>query len=152
MITYDVLQAYGNNYLAQVSMDNHNPLGRLDHWNLTWQWMRGEFIYSMRGAYSHRKDISECTYGAAGQYYQDFDLSKVVTCEKRPIIGDLPPDREKDKDVGNVPFCCRNGTLLPTTMNQTKSKSIFQMQVFKMPPDLNRTALYPPEKWKVVGC
>lgn len=150
-ITYDVLQAYGNNYLAQVTMDNHNPLGRLDHWNMTWEWRRGEFIYSMRGAYSHRKDVSECTYGAAGQYYQDFDFSKVITCEKRPIIGDLPPDREKDKDVGNVPFCCRNGTLLPTTMDETKARSVFQMQVFKMPPDLNRTALYPPEKWKVVG-
>ncbi|KAL1537363.1 COBRA-like protein 10 [Salvia divinorum] len=151
IITYDVMQAYGNNYLAQVTMENHNPLGRLDNWNLTWEWKRGEFIDSMRGAYARRKDVSECIYGAAGQYYQALDFSKVMTCEKRPIIGDLPPQREKDKDVGNIPFCCTNGTLLPATMNETKSKSVFQMQVFKMPPDLNRTALYPPEKWKVVG-
>ncbi|KAH6773799.1 COBRA-like protein 10 precursor [Perilla frutescens var. frutescens] len=151
MIAYDIMQAYGNNYVAQVSIDNHNPLGRLDHWNLTWEWMRGEFIQTMRGAYSRRKDISECIYGAAGQYYTDLDFSKVVTCEKKPIIGDLPPDREKDKEIGNVPFCCKNGTLLPVTMNETKSKSVFQMQVFKLPPDLNRTALYPPEKWGIVG-
>ena len=35
-ISYDVLQAYGNNYIAQVTMANKNPLGCLDHWNLTW--------------------------------------------------------------------------------------------------------------------
>ncbi|XP_041993794.1 COBRA-like protein 10 [Salvia splendens] len=151
VITYDVLQAYGNNYLAQVTMDNRHPLGRLDHWNLTWEWKRGEFIDSLRGAYTRRKDTSQCMYGEAGQYYKDLDFSRVMTCEKRPIIGDLPPQREKDKDVGNIPFCCRNGTLLPTTMNETKSKSVFQMQVYKMPPDLNRTALYPPEKWRIVG-
>lgn len=151
MITYDVLQAYDDNYLAQVTIDNNNPLGRLDQWNLTWEWMRGEFIYSMRGAYTRKKDISDCMYGAAGQYYKDFDFSKVMTCEKKPIIGDLPPAREKDKDIGNLPNCCRNGTLLPTTMNETKSVSIFQLQVFKIPPDLNRTTLYPPERWKIVG-
>lgn len=101
-ISYDVLQAYGNNYLAQVTIDNQNPLGRLDHWNLTWEWMRGEFICSMRGAYTRKKDNLDCIYGAAGQYYQDLDFSKVMCCEKKPIIGDLPQDRENDKDVGNL--------------------------------------------------
>lgn len=151
MISYDVLQAYGNNYLAQVTIENSNPLGRLDQWNLTWEWMRGEFIYSMRGAYTHKRDTLECINGAAGAYYQDLDFSKVMTCEKKPIISDLPPDREKDNDIGNLPNCCKNGTLLPTVMNETKSVSIFQLQVYKLPPDLNRTALYPPERWKIVG-
>ncbi|KAM2366633.1 hypothetical protein ACFX1X_005300 [Malus domestica] len=36
-------------------------------------------------------------------------------------------------------------------MDQSKTKAAFQMQVFKVPPDLNRTALYPPEKFKVEG-
>ncbi|XP_073313615.1 COBRA-like protein 10 [Primulina huaijiensis] len=150
-MSYDVLQAYGNNYLAQVTIDNQNPLGRLDHWNLTWEWMRGEFIYSMRGAYTRKKDNLDCIYGAAGQYYQDLDFSKVMCCEKKPIIGDLPQDRENDKDVGNLPNCCRNGSLLPTIMNQTKSVSVFQLQVYKLPPHSNLTALYPPEKWKIQG-
>ncbi|CAK9187769.1 unnamed protein product [Ilex paraguariensis] len=151
LLSYDVIQAYDNNYLAQVTMNNNNPLGRLDQWNLTWEWMRGEFIYTMRGAYTHKKDYSDCIYGAAGQYYQDFDFSTVMNCEKKPVMADLPPDRAKDDKVGNLPYCCRNGSLLPTIMNETKAISVFQLQVYKIPPDLNRTALYPPEKWKIVG-
>lgn len=150
-ISYDVLQAYENNYQAQVIIENLNPLGRLDHWNLTWEWMRGEFIYNMRGAYTHRKDYSECIYGSAGQYYKDLDFSKVMNCEKNPVIADLPPDRAKDKEMGNIPFCCRNGSILPSIMNETKAIAVFQLQVFKLPPDMNRTALYPPGKWRIVG-
>ncbi|CAM8893815.1 unnamed protein product [Rhodiola kirilowii] len=127
------------------------PVGRLDNWNLTWEWMRGEFIYTMRGAYTHMKDVTGCIYGEAGQYYQQLDFSQVMNCEKKPVIGDLPPEKAKDKDVGNIPYCCRNGTLLPVTMDPSKSKSIFQVQVYKIPPDMNRTAIYPPEKWKIYG-
>ncbi|XP_030522750.2 COBRA-like protein 10 [Rhodamnia argentea] len=149
--TYDVLQAYSGNYLAQVTIDNNHPLGRLDHWNLTWEWMRGEFIYSMRGAYTHKKDPSECIYGAAGQYYKDFDFSQVMNCEKKPIIADLPADRANDTQVGKLPYCCRNGTILPAFMDESKSRSIFQLQVYKIPPDMNRTALTPPQRWKIDG-
>ncbi|KAL2943755.1 COBRA-like protein 10 [Bienertia sinuspersici] len=121
-IMYDILQAYGNNYLGQVTMDNDHPLGRLDHWNLTWEWMRGEFIYSMKGAYTHLKDPAQCIYGPA-----------------------------EDEKVGKLPYCCRNGTVLPKTMNESESRTMFQLQVFKLPPDLNRTALYPPQNWKLTG-
>ncbi|KAA0025498.1 hypothetical protein IC582_014523 [Cucumis melo] len=150
-LTYDVMQAYGNNYLAQVTIDNNNPLGRLDHWNLTWEWMRGEFIQSMRGAYTHTRDLSQCVYGTAGQYYQDFDFSQVMSCDKRPVIADLPADRANDDKVGKLPYCCRNGSLLPTLMDESKARSIFQLQVYKLPPDMNRTALNPPQKWKISG-
>ncbi|XP_043705501.1 COBRA-like protein 10 [Telopea speciosissima] len=150
-ISYDITQANAGNYLAQVTLENTHPLGRLDHWNLTWEWMRGEFIFSMKGAYTHLKDPSDCLYGPAGQYYQDFDFSTVLNCERKPIISDLPPDRAKDDKIGNVPFCCRNGTLLPTTMDETKTKAAFQMQVFKIPPDMNRTAIFPPQRWKING-
>ncbi|KAK2968135.1 hypothetical protein RJ640_001157 [Escallonia rubra] len=150
-LSYDVIQVYENNYLAQVTIENNNPLGRLDHWNLTWEWMRGEFIYTMRGAYTHQKDYSDCIYGVAGQYYQDLDFSQVMNCQKKPVIADLPRDRAKDEKIGNLPYCCRNGSLLPTIMNATKARSIFQVQVYKLPPDLNKTALYPPENWKIVG-
>ncbi|KAJ7967653.1 COBRA protein [Quillaja saponaria] len=151
-IAYDILQAYENNYLAQVTIDNNNPLGRLDHWNLTWEWMRGEFIYSMKGAYTREKECSGCIYGAAGQYYQQMDFSKVMNCQRNPIIGDLPREKSNDTEVGKISYCCRNGTILPTTMNETEARSVFQLQVFKLPPDLNRTALYPPERWKIVGA
>lgn len=150
-ISYDIMQSNGNNYLAQVTLENDNPLGRLDHWNLTWEWMRGEFIYSMKGAFTRNMDYTGCVYGAAGQYYQDMDFSKVLNCEKRPTISDLPREKANDTLVGRIPNCCRNGSLLPTIMDPSQSKSVFQVQVFKIPPDLNKTAFYPPEKWKIVG-
>ncbi|CAH9104146.1 unnamed protein product [Cuscuta epithymum] len=149
--TYDVLSAYENKYLAQVTIENNNPLGRLDHWNLTWEWMRNEFINTMRGAFPHVKDPSECIYGPQGQYYMDMDFSTVLNCQPRPVISDLPPSFAQDEKLGKLPDCCRNGTLLPKTMNRTKSKSVFQLEVFKMPPDLNRTALNPPQNWNIVG-
>lgn len=150
-ISYDVTQSYANNYLAQVTLENKSPLGRLDHWNLTWEWMRGEFIYTMKGAYTRNIDYSGCLYGPAGTYYADMDFSKVMNCEKRPTISDLPRERANDTEVGKIPYCCRNGSLLPTIMDPSQSKSVFLVQVFKLPPDLNRTAFYPPEKWKIVG-
>ncbi|KAL5225107.1 hypothetical protein ABZP36_011746 [Zizania latifolia] len=150
-IAYDVLQAFGNNYMAQVTIDNWSPISRLDNWNLTWEWKRGEFIYNMRGAYTLTKEGPACVYSPAAGYYKDFDFTPVYSCEKRPIVVDLPPEREKDKDVGNVPFCCKNGTLLPPTMDEAKSRATFQMQVYKVPPDLNRTALYPPQNWRITG-
>uniref|UniRef100_A0A5B7BA61 Putative COBRA-like protein 7 n=1 Tax=Davidia involucrata TaxID=16924 RepID=A0A5B7BA61_DAVIN len=36
-------------------------------------------------------------------------------------------------------------------MDPTKSKSVFLMQVYKMPPDLDRTQLTPPQNWKING-
>lgn len=150
-ITYDVLQSFANNYLAQVTIDNVHPLGRLDHWNLTWEWQKNEFIQTMRGAYTHKKDPSECLYGPAGKIYKDFDFSKVMNCEKKPTITDLPPTMKDDDKVGKLPMCCRNGTILPTVMDKSKSQAIFQLQVFKLPPDDNRTALTPPQQWKIYG-
>ncbi|OMO76713.1 Glycosyl-phosphatidyl inositol-anchored, plant [Corchorus capsularis] len=150
-ISYDVTQAYGNNYMAQVTIQNSNPLGRLDHWNLTWEWMRGEFIYSMKGAYVRDVDHGGCLYGLAGQYYKEMDFSQVLNCQKKPIIFDLPAEKANDTQLGKIPFCCKNGTVLPETMDGSKSKSVFQVQVFKIPPDLNRTAIYPPQKWKIEG-
>ncbi|KAG0479241.1 hypothetical protein HPP92_010099 [Vanilla planifolia] len=104
-----------------------------------------------QGAYTLLKDSTDCVYGEAGNYYGDLDFSKVANCQKRPILVDLPPEREKDSELGNIPYCCKNGTLLPPTMDPSRSKAVFQIQVFKLPPDLNRTALYPPQKWKITG-
>ena len=150
-IAYDVLQAYQTNYYVQVTIDNNHPLGRVDHWNLTWEWQRGEFIYSMKGAYARIKDPSECVYGPAGKYYKDLDFSQVANCQKRPIISDLPAEKKEDEKVGKLPYCCRNGTVLPPLMDKNQARSMFQMQVFKMPPDDNRTALTPPTKWQIDG-
>ena len=49
-----------------------------------------------------------------------------------------------NSDLGMIPFCCRNGTILPPAMNQTKSVSAFQM-----PNEFNRTQLIPPQNWNM---
>ncbi|KAK8517321.1 hypothetical protein V6N13_092602 [Hibiscus sabdariffa] len=151
LIAYDVTQAYVNNYLVEITIENKNALGRLDHWNLTWEWTRGEFIDKLKGAYVRELDVSDCLNGKAGNYYEGMDFSSVLNCQKRPILFDLPLAKANDTQMGKIPYCCRNGTILPTTMDGTKSKSAFQMQVYKLPPDLNRTVIYPPQKWKIVG-
>ncbi|KAG0453606.1 hypothetical protein HPP92_024910 [Vanilla planifolia] len=150
-IIYDVIQSYPSNYLAMVTIENNSPLGRLDNWRLSWEWMRGEFIYSIKGAYSSITSASDCILGTQGQFYQQLDFSKVVNCQKKPTILDLPLSMFNNVNVGQFPFCCRNGTILPKTMDPSQSASAFQLEVYKMPPDLNRTVLLPPQNWKIVG-
>ncbi|KAA8549115.1 hypothetical protein F0562_000799 [Nyssa sinensis] len=148
-IMYDVIRSYDTNYWAQVTISNHNPIRRLNNWHLSWEWMRDEFINTMRGAYPFVVDITDCIFGRQGEHYQDMDFSTALNCERRPTIIDLPLSRTNDTNLGSIPFCCRNGTILPPSMSPSKSKSVFLMQVYKMPPDLNRTQLIPPQNWKI---
>jgi hypothetical protein len=97
-------------------------------------------------------DTSGCIYGAQGQYYQSLDFSQVLNCDRKPVILDLPLSRYNDTQIGKIDNCCRNGTILPKSMDEKQSKSAFQMQVFKMPPDLNRTKLFPPANFKIAGA
>ncbi|KAK4283408.1 hypothetical protein QN277_000360 [Acacia crassicarpa] len=150
-IMYDVTSTSDSDYWAEVTISNHNPLGRLDNWRLSWDWMRQEFINAMKGAYPSVVDPSECIFGGQGGHYKEFDFSKVLSCEKSPTIIDLPPTMFNDSNLGKIPFCCRNGTILPPSMDPSKSSSRFQMQVYKMPPDLNRSVLNPPQNWKISG-
>ncbi|KAI4369542.1 hypothetical protein MLD38_017970 [Melastoma candidum] len=105
----------------------------------------------MKGAYPYVVDSSECIFGAQGQYYKKMDFSTVLNCEKRPTIIDLPPTKANDTNLGLIPNCCRNGTILPTWMDPTKSTSVFRMQVFKMEPDLNRSVINPPINFRING-
>ncbi|KAK3027740.1 hypothetical protein RJ639_042480 [Escallonia herrerae] len=150
-IMYDVTRTYDTNYWAQVTISNHNDLGRLDNWRLSWDWMRDEFIFAMKGASTNIRDSSDCIFGKQGQYYQAMDFSNVLNCERRPTIVDLPLTKTNDTNLGLVPFCCRNGTILPPRMDPSKSISAFQINVFKMLPDLNRSQLSPPQNWKING-
>ncbi|KAJ9171767.1 hypothetical protein P3X46_015085 [Hevea brasiliensis] len=151
IIMYDIIRTYETDYWAQVSISNHNPLGRLDNWKLSWDWTRGEFIYAMKGAYPSVVDTTGCVFGPQGQHYKEMDFSQALNCARSPTIVDLPPTRANDTQIGLIPFCCRNGTILPPNMDPSKSLSAFQMQVFKMPPDLNRTEFFPPLNWKING-
>ncbi|XP_073133613.1 COBRA-like protein 7 [Henckelia pumila] len=148
-IMYDVMSTYESNYWVQVTISNQNPFGRLENWNLKWDWMEGEFINSMRGAYPKVIDAGECIFGDQGKFYQTFDFSKVMSCDRTPTIMDLPLSRTNDTNFGMIPFCCRNGTILSPYVDLSRSKSAFQMQVYKMPPNLNSTHLMPPLNWKI---
>ncbi|KAJ0735491.1 hypothetical protein HanPI659440_Chr11g0432691 [Helianthus annuus] len=150
-IMYDVTRTYESDYWAEVTIENHSPLGRLDNWNLTWDWMRDEFINDIKGAHPYTRDSTECIFGPQGAFYQKLDFSNVLNCERRPTIIDLPLEMTNNTKWGMIPFCCRNGTILPPTMDPSKSKSAFQLQVFKMPPDLNRSELVPPQNFKISG-
>ncbi|KAM0061569.1 hypothetical protein Hdeb2414_s0004g00137621 [Helianthus debilis subsp. tardiflorus] len=150
-IMYDVIRTYESNYWASVTIENHSPLGRLDNWNLTWDWMRDEFIGDIKGAYPFTRDSSSCIFGPQGSFYQNMDFSNVLNCERRPTIMDLPLEMTNNTQLGNIPFCCRNGTILPPTIDPSKSKSAFQIQVYKMPPDINRSELIPPQNFKISG-
>ncbi|KAM1304307.1 hypothetical protein ACFX2F_021995 [Malus domestica] len=148
---YDVISTRATDYTAQVTIANHNSLGRLDNWKLSWDWMEDEFIFSTKGAYPSVVDSSDCIFGKQGTFYENLDFSTVLNCERRPTIIDLPPTKGNDTLLGLVPYCCRNGTILPPTMDASKSVSSFQMQVFKMPPNLNRSQLSPPQNWGIKG-
>ncbi|KAK6120163.1 hypothetical protein DH2020_046069 [Rehmannia glutinosa] len=148
-IMYDVVTTYESNYWAQVTITNHDPFSRVENWILSWDWTEGEFINSMRGAYPKIVDTGECVFGEPGQFYEEFDFSKALSCDKRPTIMDLPLTRTNDTSLGMVPFCCRNGSILPPSMDLRRSKSSFVMQVYKMPPNLNKTLLSPPRNWEI---
>lgn len=151
VIMYDILRSYDSEYYAQVSISNYNPLGRLDYWKLSWTWMRQEFINTMRGAYPSIVDSRDCTFGPQGIYYKDMDFANVLNCQKNPTIVDLPLEKTNDTTLGMIPFCCRNGTILPPSMDPSRSTSIFQLQVKKMPPYLNKTDLVPPQNFQING-
>jgi hypothetical protein len=151
IITYDVIQAYPSSYLALVTIENNARLGRLDNWHLSWTWKSNEFIYSMRGAYPIDVDATGCIYGPQATYYQSLDFSKVLNCQRSPVILDLPLSFYNNTERGQIENCCRNGTILPKAMDPTQTKSSFQIQVFKMPPDLNITTINPPTKFNIVG-
>jgi hypothetical protein len=148
---YDVIKANNSNYWSEVTISNHNTLGRLDNWKLSWNWTNDEFIHTMKGAYPSTIDSSNCIFGSQGEFYKELDFSNVLNCEKRPTIIDLPPTRFNDTQLGKVPFCCRNGTILPPYMDLSKSISRFQINVFKMPPNINRSNLIPPQNWEIKG-
>ncbi|GFQ06100.1 cobra-like protein 7 [Phtheirospermum japonicum] len=141
-ITYDVNRTYESSYWAQVTIENHNPLGRLDNWQLSWDWMEDEFIFTMRGAYPSVVDTSDCIFGPQGQYYQQLDFSTALNCDRRPTIVD-PPLHDQQHQPRNGPLLLPQRTILPPAMDPSKSKSSFQINVFKMPPNTNRSYLTP---------
>ncbi|KAI3943044.1 hypothetical protein MKW92_000054 [Papaver armeniacum] len=151
VIFYDILRSFDSEYDAQVSIQNYNSLVRLDNWKLSWTWMGDEFIKTMRGAYPSILGSGECIFGPQGRFYKDMNLSNVLNCQRNPTFVDLPRAKTYDSTLGMIPFCCRDGTILPPSMDPSKSIPMFQLQVQKMPPFLNRTVLVPPLNFQIKG-
>lgn len=61
-------------------------------------------------------------------------------------------NKTNDTEIGMIHCCCRNGTILPPAMDSSKSKLVFQMQVYKMEPDLKRTEFNPSQNWMIRGA
>ncbi|KAL3684953.1 hypothetical protein R1sor_002975 [Riccia sorocarpa] len=146
---YDVYQTYGDNYWAKVTISMEDPLGRLDFWNLTWDWKQGEFIFAMKGAQTFGpQEQDKCVLGKAGEHYGSLDFSQVMSCSSSPTIVDLTEDQRNNPQVG-IPNCCRNGTLLPELVDPSQTKSEFQLQVYKLPPHIDRNDIQPPINWNI---
>lgn len=150
LLSYDVMSAAKDRYTAQVSIVMDDPIGRLDFWNLTWQWTQGEFINTMKGAQvlgPSEQDL--CVYGEAATQYTSLDFSTVMSCATDPVIVDLQPWQSTDPDLA-IPYCCRNGTLLPDLIDPSQSRSDFQLNVMKLPPHNNLLDdISPPSNWNI---
>lgn len=153
LVTYDVRQAYASNYRALVTISNESPYGRIDNWNLQWNWTEGEFIYTMQGARPKVADTQVCVAGEAGTNYPPsatMDINSAISCSTSPVIADVPLEKQNDTLVGNVKHCCRNGTILPAVIDPSKSKSAFTMNVFKLPPYAGDSMhLVPPSNFRI---
>ncbi|KAL2653331.1 hypothetical protein R1flu_021459 [Riccia fluitans] len=146
-IFYDILNSWENNYQAQVSMEMSEPIGRIDHWNLTWDWRNNEFIQSMKGAQTLEQDLQQCLTGSIFKDYPGMDFTTVMSCQRTPTIVDLNSDQAYDPT--NPPGCCRNGSLLPATIDPKATKSVFTLSVMKSKKQLGRELINPPMNWRI---
>ncbi|BBM98965.1 hypothetical protein MPTK1_1g17600 [Marchantia polymorpha subsp. ruderalis] len=146
-IFYDVLAPYGNSYTARVTIDMDDPIGRIDHWNLTWSWMFNEFISSMQGAQTLEQVQEDCLTGPIFEAYPDMDFSTVMSCQSTPSIVDL--DSSAAFNPANPPGCCRNGSLLPAAIDPKATKSVFTMTVMKGRTQVGRDIIDPPGGWHI---
>ena len=140
---------------VQVTISSNNATARLDNWALNWTWQEGEFIYSMQGARPRFADTQVCLNGPAAKSYTPspgLDINSALSCSVSPEISDLPLSEQNDTTLGNVKYCCRNGTILPAIIDPSKSKSAFTMQVYKVIP-YNQDALnvVPPVNFNLVN-
>ena len=78
-------------------------------------------------------NATKCIFGPQSKIYTGLDFTDVLTCERRPIIVDLPPTKAEDRALGKIPSCCRNRTILPRIMDPSKSASVFTMQKQNVP-------------------
>lgn len=138
-----------------MTISNNSPIGRLDNWALNWTWQENEFIYTMQGARPKLADTQVCVSGPAAKSYlpsPGLDINNALSCSVTPEISDLPLEKANDTTLGNVKYCCRNGTILPAVIDPSKSKSAFTMQVYKvLPHNADALHLVPPVKFNFVN-
>ncbi|KAG0579328.1 hypothetical protein KC19_4G090900 [Ceratodon purpureus] len=109
----------------------------------------------MQGARPKFADTQVCVNGLAAKSYQPapgLDINSALSCSVTPEISDLPLQKQNDTTLGNVKYCCRNGTILPAIIDPSKSKSAFTMQVYKVQPyNIDALHLVPPINFNLVN-
>lgn len=58
------------------------------------------------------------------------DFSKLLNCDRRAVVLDLMPSLANDAVIGPIEHFCRNGTILPKSMDVAQS-----IAVSKIPSD-----------------
>jgi hypothetical protein len=108
-------------------------------------------INTMQGATPKVADMQVCVGGLLGTYYQGGpDVNNAVICSISPMISDLPLDNTNNTTIGNVKCCCRIGTILPSMIDPSKSKSAFTMNVYKVPSNIDDAIhLVPPATFTI---
>ncbi|KAK3029029.1 hypothetical protein RJ639_040081 [Escallonia herrerae] len=101
---------------ARVTIQNYYLYRHVDKpgWKLGWTWARNEVILSMSGAVATQQ--GNCS---------SFKVQKPHSCEKDPIIIDLPESMQQNRSED----CCRDGLLSAWSINPFKSFSSFEVTV-----------------------
>ncbi|KAK3028642.1 hypothetical protein RJ639_037822, partial [Escallonia herrerae] len=115
-VTFDILRWTDDGYVARVTIQNYFLYRHVDKpgWKLGWTWARNEVILSMSGAVATQQ--GNCS---------SFKVQKPHSCEKDPIIIDLPESMQQNRSED----CCRDGLLSAWSINPFKSFSSFEVTI-----------------------
>ncbi|CAA6654360.1 unnamed protein product [Spirodela intermedia] len=139
-ISYDVTQSHSSNYLALVTIANGSPLGRLDNWRLTWQWMRGEFISTARGAYTSTVGSSECVFGPQGSSTRTWTSPRWSTARGRPPSSTCRCPGPTTPTWGGSPSAAATGPSCRRSWTPADAPR----------PEPDR--VLPPQNWRITGA
>ncbi|XP_020095398.1 COBRA-like protein 7 isoform X2 [Ananas comosus] len=105
-------------YTVIVSIHNYQLYRHIEPpgWKLSWTWSGSEVIWDMKGAETTEQ-------GNCSTYRGD---TIPHSCEKNPVVVDLPADAPYNAQAGN---CCRGGVLTSIVQDPTRYMSAFEMIV-----------------------
>ncbi|CAN6229043.1 unnamed protein product [Urochloa humidicola] len=108
----------GNMYTVMVSIHNRQLYRHIERpgWRLSWTWAGKEVIWNAVGAEATEQGDCSRVGGAIRPH----------SCQKRPVMMDLPPGTPYNQQVAN---CCRGGVLSSLVQDNRTNAAAFQMVV-----------------------